>query len=153
MLVADFSNARVGDKVKCISGFTGVIVDVSDDKISVRWDKTKDQFSCDKSGRFYVEDAKQKSNPFYFYHFDTQFPTIEACKRPLPEIEVDDKVLVYQHGEWVNAYFSEFRGSYIATFLDGKTEWTNGIEAGRANNSFWKTADGKYDSGNLEEIE
>jgi hypothetical protein len=162
MLVADFSGARVGDKTTCTVYGDGIIISINNKKINVskdsyRTDRQDFIISYNPKGELLTYDETNGSKPSLFYHFEGQFPTIEACKRPLPKIEEDEKVLVWDGVEqkWNREYFSHFHssGKLMICWGWGKTSYTGDETDRDIPREYWKTADGKHDSGNLEEIE
>lgn len=64
---------------------------------------------------------------------------IKAPVKPLPEIAVDTKVIVWNNGESKsNRYFSHFSGGQIECFADGKTSWTTTRTTGW---TYWELAE------------
>lgn len=154
LLVADFSNARVGDRVKCLIYGDGVIDSTTYNAcgfpLHVKF-ANRNGWSAS-----YTIDGKQKqgSNNTLFYHFEEQFPTAQACKRPLPEIALDEKVLVWSTpaGRWREMYATgEFckRGIYV--FCNGATSWSGSKTDVYVHWKLFK--DETINSGNLDEIE
>lgn len=152
MLVADFSNARVGDRVKCLYRGCGTIEDIIGK--SGPYFRFKVCFDDFDSGIYFDERGGNNASVTntLFYHFEGQFPTAEACKRPLPEIEVDTKVLV-RGDKWVRRYASHInKHGYIECFSFGQTSWS--CDCATSTWPYWKLAeDETINSGNLEELE
>jgi len=122
-----FSNARVGDKVWSVRYGWGKIVKI--DKVSSYMLKV--QFENEKRGA-YQYDGKlhfEDVNPDLFWQ-EFEIPE-KAFERPLPDLEVDTKVLVWQEGgnfeDHEKRYFSHFtKDGKIACFDDGATSWSAG---------------------------
>ena len=157
ILKADFSNAKVGDRVKCLCKGCGTIDGISNDsrfQIIVVFDYGyTDTFDFDGYMCF-------GSTNTLFYYFEGQFPTIEACTRPLPKIEVDEKVLVWICEEddsikgSIKQHFASFhKDGTMNVWANDSTSWAgNGYKFGGI--KYWKLADNpEINSGNLDEIE
>jgi hypothetical protein len=170
ILVADFSNARVGDRVKTNRGLRGRItrndrlnehgikgIEINPHPILVLFDGDIHETCLTYSGKYNNSDVYST----VFYDYKGQFPKEEHCKRSLPKIEVDEKVLVWEDHTGMQDHFwrKGYATGYISQngikiFADGATEWStkqypiNQLYTWK----YWKTADGKHDSGNLGEI-
>ena len=153
---ADFSNARVGDRVKNLCGDIGVIDCIGEKTINVSFVGENYDFndSFTKKGRNMSDDRY----PVLFYDYEGQFPTIEACTRPLPEIKVDEKVYIldFGTGEWhkrhATGLFTNDESKSIQCYKDGRDSFTSNMEFDYS--AYWKLAsDPTINSGNLEEIE
>lgn len=163
ILVADFSGARVGDKVKTSRGLRGRItqndklnehgikgIEINPHPILVLFDGDYHDTCLTYSGKYNNSDVYST----VFYDYKDQFPKEEHCKRPLPKIWVDEKVLVWDNeGNECREYFKGYNQlGDIIIFGKGRTSWScSARDIGVP--KYWKTADGKHDSGNLEEIE
>ena len=157
ILKADFSNARVSDRVKCLVNGEGNISSIDGEQdypILVAFSDTKAE-CYDTDGC-----APYSRNDTLFYHFEGQFPTIEACTRPLPKIEVDEKVLVWICEEDdsikgpIKQHFASFhKDRTMCVWANDSTSWAgNGYKFGGI--KYWKLAsDPTINSDNLDEIE
>ncbi len=96
MIKADFENARVGDRVKCLFFGDGIIREVTNETgLIVTSNLIKVEFDENEESRWYDKDGFCEAIGLcnsLFYDFPDQFPTEEHCKRPLPKIEVDETV-------------------------------------------------------------
>jgi len=159
MIKADFRNAKKGDKVNCLYFGKGYIYCIVDENspIGVVFDRHKEE--NDNRVCYYSFDGAYYStaNNTLFYDFPDQFPTEEHCKRPLPKIEVDEKVWHYRKDQkkWDRAHFSHFSRDQVYCYSYGRTEFTAGKNASNYYvGKYWKLeSDPTINSGNLEEIE
>lgn len=97
ILKADFSNARVGDRVKCLCFGKGKIVHIGDGIITVEFNSdTSTQKHYFLNGSLYNMSISnwEKLNSVLFYDFPDQFPTEEflkaEAKRPLSDEELKE---------------------------------------------------------------
>ena len=84
-----FKNAKVGDKVWDFVMGWGKIVSIKKNKsypIKVKFNNTCDTYTLD--GKL----DKSSKNPSLFWN-EFEIPE-EACKKPLPDLEIDTKILV-----------------------------------------------------------
>lgn len=161
LLVADFSNAKVGDRVKCLLYGDGVIIAVTiETDPFVTSNLIKVEFKEDGHEEYYGISGLVAGYGYcntLFYYFEGQFPTIEACKRPLPKIEVDEKVLVIMDDEevklgWKRSHFSKFTNNTLYIYGGGRTSWSDSVCS--LGVKYWKLAsDESINSGNLDEID
>jgi len=159
ILVADFSGARKFDDVRDVLGNEGCVSVIEDHYLCIVCQKLGTKYKVNFKGYLLDSEGNFDSNfdrPVWFYDFPDQFPKEEHCKRPLPEIEVDEKILVWDGSikDFINVYatgkFTDHGG--IETFVDGSTEWSNKSNAG-VGYTYWKLAsDPTINSGNLQEI-
>ena len=121
-----FRRAKVGDKVWSLTRGWGTIIIVedhgqsSDYPIHVRFDKgcTNCYTVC---GKFYTHDI----NPTLFW----DEIKLEIPKKPLPELEVDTKVLVWNNGD------TKFRRHFHSFIEDGRIRtWINTASSFTADN-------------------
>lgn len=117
-----FSNVKVGDKVWSFSNGFGVIIHINprlNYSLEVKFeDDTLETFNY--SGR---RAEKDKYSTLFWDEV-----VFEVPEKPLPKLEVDAKVIVWDHGQKHNMHFSHFtevRGVVrMCTFDGGKTSFT-----------------------------
>lgn len=115
-----FKDAKVGDKVWSLSYGYGKIDELRrncDYEIIVKFEKCRASFT--KDGKSFKEQLTQS----LFWNEVIIVPP----EKPLPKIEVDTKVLVWDtsHTEKTKAYFSHFdKHGKAVTFRYGKTSWS-----------------------------
>jgi hypothetical protein len=114
MVTLHGTKVEVGDKVWSVQyGFEVVneIVVTSDYPISV-------------AGNMYTREGKNYTIDLYpsLFWQEVVIPP-EACIKPLPQLEVDTKVLVWGEGPKHKRYFSHFDNGKICCFNDGSTSW------------------------------
>lgn len=119
-----FKDSKVGDKVWSFRMGYGVIyqIEVDDDyPIKVDFGDGFDKESFTYCGRYFSEDT----NPVLF-HSKVKF---EVPPKPLPDLKVDAKVLVWDGGdcEKQRRHFSHFVDGAIVCFPKGLTSFTVGI--------------------------
>lgn len=120
MKTTTFENAKVGDKVWCITSGWGEVRGIDFSKaypIGVYF--TSDEFKTyTVEGRYTVDDLNQS-----LFWDEVVF---EAPSKPLPKLNVDDKVLVWREGDTFKykRYFSHFSDGKIYCFKDGATSFS-----------------------------
>jgi hypothetical protein len=157
MLVADFRDVKKSDKLKSLNGYDIIIHEISDHFLVVGEKEQNNTFQINLDGyKIRGLDIISKA-PIVFYHFEGQFPTIEATKRPLPKIEKDEKVLVWdeEQGRFLNAHFKLWMDSgKMSVYPYGSNSWSNRYPSKIEFYKYWKRfKDETINSGNLEEIE
>jgi len=120
----DFIKLPIGTKVWGFSDGWGIITDFVDNEIypiAVAFENdNKDYFT--KYGYLYTFDI----NPSLFL---SEFKiSDEAYKPPLPDLKIDDKVIVWRYdNEKHRRHFSHFnKSNKIHCFENSKTSWTTG---------------------------
>lgn len=118
-MTTTFETAKVGDKVWCVRRGWGVIRDVVGGvlfPIHVVFPNKK--FSS------YTLDGLVNFGDTYQTLFWDEI-AIEAPAKPMPDLPVDAKVLVWDRPEMkLKMHFSHFKDGHIVTFKDGKTSFT-----------------------------
>ena len=169
ILKADFSNAREGDKIKTVYGFEGKITKKTNwaDANKQRWVMEFEQLNganltieFDDDGYVFSNGYKYSKVPVVFYPFEGQLPTIESCTRPLPKIEVDEKVLYFNERakKWLPGYANGIdNDGKIRLYPRHMTSWAYEISGCGGlffYPIFWKLdSDPTINSGNLDKIE
>lgn len=120
MKTTTFENAKVGDKVWCITSGWGEVRGIDFSKAySIGVYFTSDEFKTyTVDGRYTEDDLNQT-----LFWDEVVF---EAPSKPLPKLNVDDKVLVWDDGDTnkCKRYFSHFDGSKVACFDSGCTSFS-----------------------------
>jgi hypothetical protein len=120
-----FENARVGDRVWSVIHRWGRITKIDSDEdypIEVKFDFEEQIVrNYDHYGKY----VKRDPNPSLYWD-EIKF---KVPKKPLPDLEVDTKVIVWDDGDDDDdrhkRYFSHFNeDGKICCFLDGTTSWT-----------------------------
>lgn len=125
-----FKDSKVGDKVWNFRVGYGVIMGIHEGAyfpVVVEFvDGTQGSFTYD--GRYYLKDL----NPELF-HSEVKF---EVPSKPLPDLKVDTKVLVWDKGApKMRRHFSHFEDGVIVCFPEGLTSFT--VDIGE-NNVRWQ---------------
>lgn len=117
-----FENVKVGDKVWSLNKGWGVV-----EKIEVLNRYPLRVMHDDGSSETYTADGKLYKNDKYPLIFWDEV-VFQVPEKPLPKLEVDAKVVVWNHGQKHNMHFSHFAegGGIIrmCTFDSGKTSFT-----------------------------
>lgn len=121
MSKAMFADVRVGDKVWDIRRGWGVVYELdypSDQPIGVDFGHDYDTYTLEG---YYSEDDV---NPTLFWK-EIELPELPPA--PLPKLEVDTKVIVWEDvGTELKRHFSHFsKDGVLHTFDNGKTSFTN----------------------------
>lgn len=118
-----FKDSKVGDKVWSFRMGYGVIIEIYEDMyfpIVVKFVNNIEQnFTYD--GRYQFKDLHPE-----LFHSEVKF---EVPPKPLPDLKVDAKVLVWDGGdcEKQRRHFSHFDDGIIVCFPKGLTSFTVGI--------------------------
>jgi hypothetical protein len=133
-----FKNAKKGDEVYDLTKGKGTIV-------SVRYSEKYPilvQFSKEKSREYTIKGYyfEQDTRPSLYWN-EVKF---EIPPTPLPELEVDTCVLVWDNGpKNLKRHFSHFdKDGRIQCFTDGRTSWTTDGDVCAWKN--WELADTTY---------
>ena len=116
-MTTTFENAKVGDRVYHYKYGWSTITNIkkeSDYPIIIDYD-----FSFTYEG---YADKSDKNRTLFWDEVTISPPT-----KPLPRLEVDTKVLVWdtQGGEPIRRYFSHFeKNGQLAAFAEGRTSWS-----------------------------
>ena len=121
----DFSNAKVGDKVFDILYWDGEICDIDNSQypLCIKFENNIILW-FQSNGKKYLDHLMPT---LYHNKFDIQIPE-EAYKQPLPDIEVDTPMLVWQseNSERFKRYFKEFdKDGKVRCFAYGQTSFTS----------------------------
>ncbi len=115
-----FSNAKVGDRVWSVANGWGTIIRIDLNRFPIVVDFTNSVRSCyTKEGIFTPNDAI----PSLFWN-EFEIPE-EAYIRPLPKLDVDTKVLVWDGLMKCRRYFSHFNEHGKIVCFDSGTSWSN----------------------------
>lgn len=118
-----FENIQIGDKVWCMAEGWGVVDDIeeySDYPLRVSFPNgSYRMYTLDGLDSAYANDRKVQS---LFWDEIVN----EAPEKPIPELAVDTKVIVWDSDMFrCKRYFSHFNSSgEIECFVHGKTSWT-----------------------------
>lgn len=119
MKTTTFDNARIGDRVWCIRSGWGEVKEICNDDypLIVMLENGRIE-TYTTGGLYHMEDVHQS-----LFWDEVKF---EAPKKPLPSLEVDAKVLVWNGiTPKTRRYFSHFSASgEIMCFVNGLTSWT-----------------------------
>jgi len=122
-----FKNAKIGDKLYSMEDGWGVLEDITDrdHPLTIQFDSYKKSFTLD--GRRYID---SKNQTLFWDKIEFEIP-----KRPLPNLKVDAKVLVWgssNKDRKVKRYFKEFNvNGELVCFRGGATSWsTDGVCCG-----------------------
>ena len=119
MKQCDFSNYKVGDRVWHIRDGWQKIIAITDHK----------ECPIRTEIGVYAIDGKYNKTDKYptIFHNEFKIPD-EAFIKPLPTLEIDTKVLVWNNGyeeSKLKRYFKEFdRFGNIICFINGSTSWS-----------------------------
>ena len=120
-MTTTFEDAKVGDRVWALSSGWGTVVDINKYRtlypIQVSFGLTTCTYTTD--GKSFIDHISQA------LFWDEV--VITPPEKPLPKLEVDTKVLVwdYPSREPTRGYFSHFsKNGKIATFSLGRTSWS-----------------------------
>lgn len=120
MTTTTFEDAKIGDKAWCMRTGWGEIREVgSTDRYSIAVYFPNAEYKWYTVDGFYDDDDVTQS-----LFWDEV--VIEAPKKPLPTLQVDEKVLVWLDGS-INKYcrhFSHFENNKIHVFDKGLSSWT-----------------------------
>lgn len=134
-----FSNAKVGDVVWSSMYGMGVISDIRESSsypIYAIFEKLN-KFNAKFDTSYSISGTRGDSEYQTLFWQEFEIPK-EAFVKPLPKLEVDTKVLVwdndtdYKH----KRYFSRFEYGKIVCFDGGATSWSEGTDTTTWNN--WK---------------
>ena len=110
-----FEDAKVGDRVWCVYNGWQTIIEITNfsDTYPIETDKT-----------LYTYDGRMVQYKGRTLFWDEV--VITPPEKPLPKLEVDTKVLVWEtEDSKVKRHFSHFnKDGLIATFSDGRTSWS-----------------------------
>lgn len=125
-----FEDAKVGDRVWCL--YFEKWSTITDINMEYKYPIQTDLTSYTIDGRINMESRGR------LLFWDEVI--ITPPEKPLPKLEVDTKVLVWEHGSYkIKAHFSHFDSdNKICVFSLGKTSWTkdNNTQAW----TFWELA-------------
>ena len=119
-MTTTFETAKVGDRVWCIRSGWGTIIDRfrsrAEYPLVVEFDN-REQKTYTLWGLLHYKDL----NPTLFWD-EVKF---EIPEKPLPQLEVDTKVLVWVSPvEKLKRHFSHFENGLIAVYEQGRTSFT-----------------------------
>lgn len=119
MTTTTLEDAKVGDKVWDTRKGWGVVAEMrysNEYPILVNFGHNYESYTLD--GYYFEGDV----NPSLFW----DEIVIEAPPKPLPDLPVDAKVLVWLDGDGLKLkrHFSHFENGLLHTFDSGKTSWT-----------------------------
>ena len=124
-----FKNVKIGDRLYSVEDGWGIVETIRTSGIyllTIRFDYCSESFTLD--GKRCI----LSKNPTLFWD-KIKF---EIPKRPLPDLKVDTKVIVWNSEEYVlkeKRYFKEFNNKgKIVCFINGYTSWTS------SNTDEWK---------------
>lgn len=122
-----FKDSKVGDKVWNFRMGYGVIIEIckGDDFPVIAEFVGGIQESFTYCGRYFDEDAYPE-----LFHSEVKF---EVPPKPLPDLKVDAKVLVWNNGQWSKRrrHFSHFDDGVIVCFPKGLSSFT--VDIGERN--------------------
>ena len=115
-MITTFEDAKVGDRVWCVYNGWQTIIKITNfsNTYPIETDKT-----------LYTYDGRISANSGRTLFWDEV--VITPPEKPLPKLEVDTKVLVWDtsHTEKTKAYFSHFdKHGKAVTFRYGRTSWS-----------------------------
>jgi len=114
-----FKDAKIGDKLYSVEDGWGVVEAINTDRdhpLTIQFDGCMKSFTL--NGKRYID----SKNPTLFWD-KIEF---EVPKRPLPDLKVDTKVIVWKSGEpKKRRHFKKFNeDGDIICFAHGATSWT-----------------------------
>lgn len=120
-MTTTFETAKVGDRVWSIRSGWGKISgidDTADYPLTIKYDSIG-------YDTFTFEGYSLKTHAVQSLFWDEV--VIEAPEKPMPNLKVDTKVLVWSRDgeEKKKRYFSHFENGIIRTFHNGWTSWTS----------------------------
>ena len=128
-MTTTFETARVGDKVWCL---------YYNKWLTITNIRKEDAYPIKTEINSYTLDGRLNTHSIRTLFWDEVI--ITPPPKPLPKLEVDTKVLVWEHGSYkIKAHFSHFDSdNKICVFSLGKTSWTkdNNTQAW----TFWELA-------------
>jgi len=116
-----FEDAKIGDDVWSVEDEWGTVVSIADSDYPLVV-----EFGCEII-TFMLDGRRWESskNPTLFWD-EIKF---EIPKKPLPNLKVDTKVIVWESGEYIlkeKRHFKEFNNKgKIVCFINGYTSWTS----------------------------
>lgn len=119
-MTTTFEDAKIGDKVWCMRSGWGEICGIHlKDKYSISVYFPNAEYKRYTSDGFYNEDDATRS-----LFWDEV--TIVAPEKPMPDLPVDAKVLVWNYSSRTKycRHFSHFENSKIYVFDKGMSSWT-----------------------------
>ena len=117
-----FKDAKMGDKLYSVEDGWGILEEIADryHPLIIQFDSCRKNFTF--NGRRYID----SKNPTLFWD-EIKF---KIPKKPLPNLKVDAKVIVWNSVEYVlkeKRHFKEFNNKgKIVCFTNGATSWSDG---------------------------
>lgn len=136
-MTTTFETAKIGDKVWCITSGWGEIHDTGwSDRYPISVEFPDGEFRSYTLGGLYTEYDKTQS----LFWGEV---VIEAPAKPLPELDVDTKVLVWNNSRAhaSNAHFCCFENGKIYTYDNGRTSFTRLLGDGLKGWNHWELAE------------
>lgn len=121
-MTTTFKTARIGDRVWHLEYGWGVVVDITAGDYPIAVDFENDYYEVVE--RFTFE-GKFRLAPFNQTLFWDEIEII-APSKPLPNLPVDTRIIIWNAGEKHNRYFSHFDDNGNAVcFAGGSDSWTS----------------------------